>query len=94
MPELKTIEFNTGRYYSAAGQRIAAMEINGPLNFFDLKCKQHVIFVDYDRGISGKIDMCLLTERDIMAQYDAGNYAWIPTESRSLEYELHATFIE
>ena len=75
------IEFNTGRYYSASGQRIAAMKVRGD-----------VIFVDYDRMISGKIIGCSLTESAVMREYDKCNYEWIPLEMRHLEDELRETF--
>ena len=57
---METISFNTGRGYSAKGQRIAAKRIG-----------DRVIFVDVDRGLdyvtSGS---CELTQRDIMRAYD------------------------
>ena len=86
------LEFNTGRWYSTKGQRIAAIEVDGPFDLFDFDSTQHVLFVDYDRGITGKIDFCELTEDDIMRAYDKGRYSHIPTESRSLEQKLHDTF--
>lgn len=58
------IKFNTHRMYSTAGQRIAATVVDGK-----------TYFVDKDRMIGGVFNKPVkLTERDIMAAYDAHNY--------------------
>ena len=58
------IAFNTGRQYTAAGQRIAAAQIDGK-----------TYFVDADRMISGVFTKPIaLTESAVLRAYDAGAY--------------------
>jgi hypothetical protein len=58
------ITFNTGRKYTAEGQRIAAAQVDGK-----------TYFVDADRYISGVFTKpVVLTERAVLAAYDAGDY--------------------
>jgi hypothetical protein len=79
---MKTISFNTGRGYTAKGQRIAAKRIG-----------DRVIFVDIDRGLdyvtSGPCD---LTQRAIMRAYDHNEtesvYSVIP------DYSLRQSVID
>ncbi len=74
----KKIEFNTGRGYSKDGQVIKAQEFNTPyedMDFFeDKNLDQYIVFEDITRGIKGRIDLCRLSELDIMRNYDSGNY--------------------
>lgn len=59
--ENKTISFNTGRHYSANGQRIAATK---------LECGR-VLFVDIDRRLEYVTAApCELNQNDIMRAYD------------------------
>jgi len=56
------ITFNTGRKYTAEGQRIAAAVVDG-----------RTYFVDADRCIDGVfMESVELTERAVLAAYDAG----------------------
>ena len=71
--ENKTISFNTGRHYSANGQRIAATK---------LECGR-VLFVDVDRDITyATAAPCELTQRAVMEAYDysltESHYSAIP----------------
>jgi hypothetical protein len=59
----KVIEWNTGRTYTAEGQRIVATIRGGT-----------VVFWDCARAICGECD-CELTRPAIMACYDAGCYS-------------------
>ena len=61
----KTLAFNTGRQYSEAGQRIAAIELPSG----------HIAMLDLDRGLdyvipAGAAD---LTQASIMGAYDRGD---------------------
>ena len=57
------ISFNTGRHYSANGQRIAATK---------LECGR-VLFIDIDRDITyATAEPCELTPRAVMNAYDYG----------------------
>ena len=57
----KILSFNTGRWYTEAGQRIAAMQLDDG----------RVVFVDVDRGIRyATAAPCELTQRAIMRAYD------------------------
>jgi hypothetical protein len=62
--------FQTGRQYSEKGQRIAYL--------IDETC---IYFVDVDRGLDGKLAYSTtarlpITNRDVLALYDMGNYKW------------------
>lgn len=64
---MKTIHFNTGRKYTAAGQRITAT----------LHDDNVVTFHDHDRMIDGGFRLAPLrdlTSRIVMAHYDSGGY--------------------
>lgn len=63
---MKTIEFNTGRKYTADGQRIKAT----------LHDDRVVTFFDHSRGISGEFDMIgdVFTRDTVMAAYDGNAY--------------------
>lgn len=67
------IAFNTGRQYSAEGQRIVAqvleIEIVGGVPTY------HFAFADLDRHIYGRA-ICFgeFLQKNIMASYDAGTY--------------------
>ena len=68
MNEIKV--FQTGRHYSEKGQRIAYL--------IDETC---IYFVDVDRGLDGKLAYSTtarlpITNRDVLALYDNGNYGW------------------
>jgi hypothetical protein len=69
----KTLAFNTGRQYSAAGQRIAA----GLLDDGD------ILFVDIDRGLEYLIPASVsnFTQAAIMAAYDGGAVEWLDNNS-------------
>lgn len=61
------ITFNTGRKYTARGQRIAAAIVDG-----------RTYFVDADRMIDGVFDSSVeLTESRVLAAYDRGAYRWV-----------------
>jgi len=63
----KRIQFNTGRKYTAAGQRIVAI-----LHEDDV-----VTFYDNDRMIAGEFKMefpDFFSEHHVMAHYDGGAY--------------------
>lgn len=61
----KILAFNTRRFYSAQGQRIAAMAMPGGV----------VAFLDLDRGIWGTTTVsCALTAAEVMRAYDYGRY--------------------
>jgi hypothetical protein len=72
---MQTIKFNTGRTYSAAGQRIAAALLDNG----------NIVFLDVDRSVCGTIDaggltiddietLNCFTQRAIMGDYDANRY--------------------
>jgi hypothetical protein len=57
----KILSFNTGRWYTEAGQRIAATQLDDG----------RVVFVDVDRGIRYvTATPCELTQRAVMRAYD------------------------
>lgn len=57
---MNILKFNTGRSYTAAGQRIAAAEVAG-----------RVYFVDIDRNIDGTIQEGVpLNPREVLKAYD------------------------
>ena len=60
----KTLRFNTGRLYTANGQRIVAT----------LHDDGVVTFHDHDRMITGEIDGCGFAQTEIMRAYDSGQY--------------------
>jgi hypothetical protein len=61
--KMKILKFNTGREYSAEGQRIVAMQLDNG----------HVIMVDIDRHIDILFPVGVeLTQTDIMQAYDHG----------------------
>ena len=65
---MKTISFNTGRKYTAAGQRITAT----------LHDDQTVTFWDHDRMIDGEFKLgegkyYRFTSQTVLAAYDAGD---------------------
>jgi hypothetical protein len=65
---MQTIKFNTGRQYSANGQRIAAALLdNGD-----------IIFVDIDRGLEYLIPAgaARFNQSSILAAYDRGGLEW------------------
>lgn len=59
---MKTIAFNSGRTYTANGQRIACAEIDGG-----------VYLSDIDRGIYGFLPGIALSRYAIMQAYDSGS---------------------
>lgn len=85
------IRFNTGRLYTNAGQRIAAMLVDGG-----------ILFVDIDRGIDGFISAervdalgLELTPRDVLWAYDHHDksdcYGYHPELSYSRRADLRAS---
>lgn len=77
------ISWNTGRWYTDAGQRMAAARMpSGP-----------VMFVDVDRGIDGiipAVGKVSVTQEWVMSQYDHNNYSGVgySGEERELRSEL------
>jgi len=70
------IQFNTGRQYTAKGQRIVA-----------IRQGEDVIFMDHDRKIAGLIEDFFgdLTPQNVVGYYDAGSYVMhTPTEALAL----------
>ena len=65
---MQTLHFNTGRQYSANGQRIAAALLDGGA----------IIFVDIDRGLEYIIPAgaAAFNQAGIMAAYDGGGLEW------------------
>lgn len=62
---MKTLKFNTGRDYSAHGQRIAATQLE----------TGQIIFVDVDRHIDVMLPAGVqFNQTDIMRFYDLGAY--------------------
>lgn len=63
---METLSFNTGRLYTAHGQRIRAASDG-----------ETIYFTDADRLIAGMIpaDACRFSPRAIMRAYDRGDYA-------------------
>ena len=64
---MQTIKFNTGRTYSAAGQRIAAMQLESG----------HIILNDIDRHIDVMLPAGVeFNQADIMRFYDPSCYVF------------------
>jgi|GEM_PF-6348889 len=89
--------FNTGRQYSAEGQRIAyrvtSIKPDEDVPGMDWAT---VEFADIDRGISGVLSIMLMSEESVtglcvLNAYDAGGYGWLP---HAAEDELKAAFQE
>lgn len=64
--------FNTGRMYTAEGQRIAYAEIErvGPPN----QERAKVLFVDVDRMVDGVVLLFVASDRGVLHAYDHGLY--------------------
>lgn len=60
---MKIETFNTGRRYTAEGQRIAWATVDGV-----------TYFVDYDRSIYAGLNHEATTNAEVLAAYDAGDY--------------------
>ena len=71
---MKTIQFNTGRQYTKAGQRITATfrphneaeDLGGTVTFFD-----------HDRMIDGEFDLAselFFNQGSVMSEYDGNRY--------------------
>lgn len=91
---MKTLKFNTGRYYTDKGQRIAAALLdNGDIYFVDID--RHIDGTVKANGltIDDVIDLDLFTQRAIMKAYDDNQYAWtaVPADMRSVLSDLAAT---
>jgi len=91
---MKTLKFNTGRYYTDKGQRIAAALLdNGDIYFVDID--RHIDGTVKANGltIDDVIDLDLFTKRAIMKAYDDNQYAWttVPADMRAVLSELAAT---
>jgi len=65
---MQTLHFNSGRQYSANGQRIAAALLDDG----------SIIFVDIDRGLEYLIPAggARFNQSSIMAAYDRGGLEW------------------
>ena len=80
------IQFNTGRQYSANGQRIVA-----EFTYADRYGNPGILFNDLDRHIDGFIPWeglmdCRVTLKEVvMFNYDHGNYKW-HSEAKNLEW--------
>lgn len=64
---MKTIHFNTGRSYTANGQRITATRHDDDV----------ITFYDHSRGIDGEIILgqhCSFNQTEVMHWYDSGMY--------------------
>ena len=81
---MKIIAFNTGRFYTERGQRIAATQLDDG----------SVAFCDIDRGIDYiTTGPCDLTKYDVMAAYDHNwtNGRWYAlTDGCAIKAELQA----
>ena len=74
---METIHWNTGRGYTADGQRMAAT----------YTADGRVHFADLDRGICGITqNPCVLTPSRVMWEYDNGRYNEWPTHGNSAAY--------
>jgi hypothetical protein len=76
---MKIFKWKTGRLYSTAGQRIAAVQLDNG----------HYLFNDIDRGIDGMTKHKNVLDchpgdakRFVMDEYDNGNYVAVPAELR------------
>jgi len=72
---MQKITFNTGKPYTAHGQRITAMMVEGT--------NDKAVFYDQDRKVYGTIDMLpgeTLTKEVVMNAYDWGAYETFYTE--------------
>lgn len=72
--------FNTGRHYTAAGQRIAYQVIARSSDEYGDQLK--VAFNDIDRGIDGAVWVFAdfgeePSNSAVLAAYDRGGYTWI-----------------
>lgn len=89
---LKT-QFNTGRPYTAKGQRIVAMAVHDGMGE---RRRKGIIFSDLDRGIDGFIPLVKLPEDRIALQdqtlhnYDYGNYRYDPAVNSGLPDQVEA----
>jgi len=83
---VKIIAFNTGRFYTEKGQRIAATQLDDG----------SVAFCDIDRGIDYiTTGPCDLTKSDVMSAYDSnwtdGRWYALPDDLRdTIKAELQA----
>jgi hypothetical protein len=84
-PVGQILRFNTGRGYSAEGQKIEA-QVLCPADIVDGRDRYVVRFADRTRMIYGEVTVSEpVTQRAIMAEYDAGGY--VDTQSFTLEAE-------
>lgn len=65
--------WNTGRFYSEKGQRIAATKV-----------PRGIVFYDLDRQIDGMVDCLDLDKHCIMNGYDYGTYTYIEQKEEIL----------
>ncbi|GAB0080241.1 hypothetical protein I4I80_24165 [Pseudomonas syringae pv. tomato] len=72
--ELNSIEFNTGRQYSAEGQFVEAWVVAIDQSIPELPLKV-VYFKDLSRMIDGLVRVRSLAEKDVMEEYDHGRYS-------------------
>lgn len=81
MPLPAIQSFNTGRQYTAQGQRIAFSVIDIDTDDSTLAISR-VAFVDVDRMITGVLKIAhhrddQVHQKDVMSSYDAGGYTWL-----------------
>lgn len=89
--------FNTGRQYTAQGQRIAFSVIETDTDQSTVAISQ-VAFVDVDRMITGILNVFhhrdeQVHQKDVLRSYDAGGYAWLSDQSLKDQLTAAATAI-
>lgn len=82
--------FQTGRQYTAQGQRIAYVEVGR--NTDDFGALVEVAFYDIDRGIDGRLKVWastgeVVTNAAVLQSYDLCAYVWNP--DYALKDRLH-----
>ena len=80
---MERIQFNSGRYYSAHGQRIVAVKANGIIYFNDIDRGIDGMFAAPD-DIFGPVELC---QTVVMSRYDSGAYNW-PKMIKEIEQAL------
>lgn len=73
---MQAFTFNTGRYYAPEGQVIEVTILSTKDSDILPGIPEHKVkFVDQSRHISGVVEIIgEVTERSVMAEYDAGRY--------------------
>ena len=79
---VKTLEFNSGRYYGPGGQQIRAMLVLTIEDEYYPHLAQNKLYLDDEtRGITltKGVDFSELTAENVMQAYDAGGYENYPS---------------